>query len=253
MDKAIFMAVNSIKADKIKQINAVHEVSNVSTVGFKKAFDLTVETFRVDLPGSYTSRFLLTPEELGVVDLTPGSRMATEQPLDIFIEGDGVLGVFNDDGEIGFTRRGDLRVSTNGVLVNGEGRVIAAEGGGQIELQPDLLYRISRDGVIYSSNTEEEVAEDVEVAQLLLRDASNTKLEKTPDGLFKVYGQPVGDFEGGENLVRVTSQALEGSSVKTYDVLAQMIEIERSYEMKINIVEQLKELDDSSTTLMQTA
>ena len=152
-----------------------------------------------------------------------------------------------------FTRRGDLRVSTNGVLVNGEGRVIAAEGGGQIELQPDLLYRISRDGVIYSSNTEEEVAEDVEVAQLLLRDASNTKLEKTPDGLFKVYGQPVGDFEGGENLVRVTSQALEGSSVKTYDVLAQMIEIERSYEMKINIVEQLKELDDSSTTLMQTA
>ena len=86
MDKAIYMAVNSIKADKIKQINAVHEVANVSTVGFKKAFDLTVETFRVDLPGSFTSRFLLTPEELGVVDLTPGSRMATEQPLDIFIE-----------------------------------------------------------------------------------------------------------------------------------------------------------------------
>ena len=106
MDKAIFMAVNSIKADKIKQINAVHEVANVSTVGFKKAFDLTVETFRVDLPGSFTSRFLLTPEELGVVDLTPGSRMATEQPLDIFIEGDGVLGVFNDEGEIAFTRRG---------------------------------------------------------------------------------------------------------------------------------------------------
>ena len=89
--------------------------------------------------------------------------------------------------------------------------------------------------------------------QLLLRDASNTKLEKTPDGLFKVYGEAVGDFEGGENQIRVTSQALEGSSVKTYDILAQMIEIERSYEMKINIVEQLKELDDSSATLMQTA
>ena len=83
MDKAIYMAVNSIKADKIKQINAVHEVANVSTVGFKKAFDLTVETFRVDQSGSFTSRFLLTPEELGVVDLMPGSRMATGQPLDI--------------------------------------------------------------------------------------------------------------------------------------------------------------------------
>ena len=52
MDKAIYMAVNSIKADKIKQINAVHEVANVSHCrGFKKAFDLTVETYRVDLPG----------------------------------------------------------------------------------------------------------------------------------------------------------------------------------------------------------
>ena len=253
MDKAIFMAVNSIKADKIKQINAVHEVSNVSTFGFKKAFDLTVNTYRVDIPGSFTSRYLLTPEELGIVDLQPGSRISTGQPLDIFVEGQGVLGVFNDQGEIAFTRRGDLRVSNDGLLVNGEGRVIVAEGGGEIELQPDLIYRISRDGVIYSSNTEEEVAEDVEVARLLLRDASNTRMEKTTDGLFKVYGAPVGDFEGGENQVRVTSQALEGSSVKTYDVLAQMIEIERSYEMKINIVEQLKELDDSSSTLMQTA
>ena len=79
MDKAIYMAVNSIKADKIKQINAVHEVANVSQWA-SKAFDLTVETFGRS-PGSFTSRFLLTPEELGVVDLMPGSRMAHSSRL----------------------------------------------------------------------------------------------------------------------------------------------------------------------------
>ena len=40
MDKAAHIAVNSIKTDKIQQINFMHEIANVSTVGFKKAFDL---------------------------------------------------------------------------------------------------------------------------------------------------------------------------------------------------------------------
>ena len=109
----------------------------------------------------------------------PGSRMATQQPLDIYIEGDGVLGVLNDEGEIALLAEVTCGFRLQWCASEWRGSGIAAEGGGQIELQPDLLYRISKDGVIYSSNTEEEVAEDVEVAQLLLRDASNTKLEKT--------------------------------------------------------------------------
>ena len=45
-------------------------------------------------------------------------------------------------------------------------------------MQPELTYNISKEGIIYATNPEEEVAEDVEVARLLLRDASATELEK---------------------------------------------------------------------------
>lgn len=253
MDKAIHTAINSIKADKIKQLNAVHEISNVSTTGFKRAFKLTTETSRVDVPGSFTTRYLVAPEMLGRVDLTPGPKLSTDSPLDVYLEGNGVLGVLNESGEIAFTRRGDLEVDSDGLLINGEGWTIAAEGGGSITLQPELIYNISKEGIIYATNPEEEVAEEVEVATLLLRDASATELEKMEDGLFKVMGQAPGDFEGTGNQVFVTSRALEGSSVRTFDILTQMIELERSYEMKINIVKQLSDLGESSTTLMQLA
>lgn len=251
MDKGIYTALSSIKADRLKQGNSIHDVSNVSTIGFKKAFETNITTYRVDVPGALTSRYFRTADYLGKVNLEPGTRIATDNDLDIFIEGQGVLGVFNDSGELAFTRRGDLRIDSQDRLVNGENRIISSEDGGDITLEEGFLYKISKEGVIYGSNPEEEIAEEVEFGRLLLRDASNVTLEKMEDGLFKVLGELPGDFVGGENTIYVTDRALEGSSVKTFDVLAQMIELERSYEMKINIVKTLSELGESSNSLMR--
>ena len=162
------------------------------------------------------------------------------------------MGVFNDNDQLAFTRRGDLRLDGNGVLVNGGGRPISSDAGGEIQLDLALLHRISKEGVIYATNPEEEVAEDVEVARILLRDASNVRLEKTEDGLFKVEGtQEPGDFEDGGQEVLITPYGLEGSSVKSYDVLTRMIEIERAFEIKINIIKELSDMSQKSTSLMQ--
>ena len=253
MDKAAHIAVNSIKADKIRQINLLHEMSNVSTVGFKKVFDIYSTTLRVDVEGTYGSRFLVTPAEINRVNLSPGSRITTNNELDIFVEGEGVLGVFNQLGNIAFTRRGDLQVSPDGLLKTGDGFSVADDGGGEIRLATELEYRIAKDGGIYSMNADEEVAEPVFVAQLMLRDASEITMEKMEDGLFKPVGTDAGDFTGGPKEVLVSNYALEGSSVKTYDVLTQMINSERAYEMKINIIKQLRELEESSSSLLQTA
>ena len=87
---------------------------------------------------------------------------------------------------------------------------------------------------------------------MLLRNAENVALEKMEDGLFKVLGaETTGDFEGSDVPVQITNQALEGSSVKSYDVLTRMIEIERGYEMKINIIKALGDMGEKSQSLMQ--
>ena len=251
MDKGIYTALGSMKADRVKQGNSIHDVANVSTVGFKKAFEASVTTFRVDVPGTMTSRYFRTADYLGKVNLEPGTRISTDNDLDIFIEGKGVMGVFSASGELAFTRRGDLRIDSEGRLINGENKIISSEDGGEISLEPGYLYKISKTGVIYGSNPEEEVAEEVEFGRILLRDASDVTLVKMEDGLFKVEGEPPGDFTGGENQIFVTDRALEGSSVKTFAILAQMIELERAYEMKINIVKTLSELGESSNSLMR--
>ena len=252
MDKGIYLAASSINADRLKQQNQAHEMANISSVGFKKAFQMTQATYRVDGDSSLSSRFYKVAEALGRVDLTAGPRIVSQNPLDIYIEGAGVLGVFNKDGDIAFTRRGDLRVDSEGILANGAGFTVAAEGGGEIQLDPALIHRISSEGVLYASDPAEEIAEEVEIGRLLLRNAENIDLEKMEDGIFKVLGaEATGDFEGADAPVQVTSQALEGSSVKSYDVLTRMIEIERGYEMKINIIKALGDMGEKSQSLMQ--
>ena len=123
MDKGIYTALGSIKADRVKQGNSIHDVANVSTIGFKKAFEANVSTFRVDVPGAMSSRYFRTADYLGKVNLEPGTRIATDNDLDIFIEGKGVMGVFRDSGELAFTRRGDLRIDSEGRLINGENKI----------------------------------------------------------------------------------------------------------------------------------
>ncbi len=252
MDKGVYLAASSIRADKLRQQNQAHEMSNLSTIGFKKAFQMTQMTYRVDGENSLSSRYYKVADTLGRVDLTPGPRIVTQNPLDIYVESDGVLGVFNESGPLAFTRRGDLRPDGEGILVNGAGFTVAAEGGGEIQLDPALIHKISKEGVVYAMNPDEEVAEEVEVGRLLLRNASNTQLDKTPDGLFKpLTSNTPEDFEGADEQVLVTTHGLEGSSVKSYDVLTRMIEIERAYELKIKIIKELSDLSENSQSLMQ--
>ena len=43
MDKGIYTAVGSINAQRMQETNAVHELANVSTIGFKKAYQIALE------------------------------------------------------------------------------------------------------------------------------------------------------------------------------------------------------------------
>ena len=42
MDKGIYTAVGSINAQRMQETNAVHELANVSTIGFKKAYQIAL-------------------------------------------------------------------------------------------------------------------------------------------------------------------------------------------------------------------
>ena len=92
MDKGIYTAVGSINAQRKQETNSVHELANVSTIGFKKAYQMALQTYRVDGAG-FKTRFLATNEPTGLVNMTPGSRIATGNATDIYMNDQTVLGV----------------------------------------------------------------------------------------------------------------------------------------------------------------
>ena len=250
MDKGIYTAIGSINAQRMQETNAVHELANVSTIGFKKAYQMALQSYRVDGDG-FKTRFLATNEELGLVNLTPGSRIATGNPTDIYMNGQTVLGVQNGEGQIAFSRRGDIRVNQNGELALVTGELVMNDGGAPIVPPADQLLTISDEGVIYAVDPDQEVAEPQEVDRLMLRDASETDLEKMVDGLFKVVGQPPGDFATGPEIVSISSGQLEGSTANAMETMVEMMNGVRAFEMKMKLVKELGDLGDSNNTLMR--
>jgi flagellar basal body rod protein FlgF len=62
-----------------------------------------------------------------------------------------------------------------------------------------------------------------------------------------------GDFEGGPNVPVVQPGSLEGSSINVAQQLVSFMDMSRSFEIKIKMISEMKELDDSGTTMMRYA
>jgi flagellar basal-body rod protein FlgF len=187
------------------------------------------------------------------VQLTPGPLIATGRDLDIAMNHGTVLGVTAPNGELAFTRRGDLKVNTSGSLETGDGFLVRGQNGGPITVPQGSKLTISNDGNIYASDpSQPPTVAPVVVGTLMLRDVGKEFLERRKDGLFQVEGQPPGsDFATGPEAVSITSQALEGSNVNPIDAMVKMIEQSRSFEHQVQMIKEGKSNDESGATMIK--
>jgi flagellar basal-body rod protein FlgF len=197
-------------------------------------------------PQSFTEDF---------IQLKAGTVMATGNNLDVALTGSAVLGVTSADGQLAFTRRGDLRVNANGVLENGSGYLVRGEGGSPISAPAGLVITIESDGTVFGRDpAQTNATPPVPLGTLLLRDASEVKLQRRPDGLFSVVGLEQGkDFPSGPNPPRLTAGALEGSNVNALDTMIKLLDQSRTFEQQINMIKEAKSTDESGATMMKAA
>ena len=87
----------------------------------------------------------------------------------------------------------------------------------------------------------------------MLRDASERDLVKLENGFFAVDGLPIGDFDTGPNPVSINVGVIEGSTVNAMEIMVEIMNHMRSFEMKIKLVKDLDELGASNSTLMRLA
>ena len=254
MDRLVFNAVGTIREHSVGRQVLVNELANVSTPGFKSSFDVALRSIKVEGDG-FDTRYQAQAISRDLIRMTPGSLMATGKKTDIAMNGATVLAVQSKaNGEIAFTRRGDLTVTPNGNLENGAGHLVMGQNG-PIAAPPGFEITINPDGSVYARDpAAAATVVATEIDRLRILDSSQVDLSRRADGLFQVAGKPPGTlFENGPGVPSVTPQALEGSNVSPIEAMTRLIDQARSFETQVNILKQTKELDESASTMMKMA
>ena len=258
MDKLVFTALSGAKTGTLQRTMLTNDLANVSTAGFKKASFHKAIPGQLDGPG-FAVRFQPIVENRdSLVNLTPGTRVDTGNPLDVAMNDSTVLGVLGEQGEIAFTRRGDLRVSGQGFIETSNGYLVATEGGGPVTVPVGGTVNITPDGTVFFNATVADAAgaaAPIEIGQVLLRDASATILQRRRDGLFEEVGSDGagGDIGPGPEPASLSSGSLEGSNVNAVEVLVSLMDYYRSFETQMKIIKSAEELDQSGARLMQSS
>ena len=115
MDRLAYTTLASVTERRLLREQLNNELANVSTVGFKRSFDSAMTAVKAEGDG-FDSRIQPFIVQKDAISLEPGSLMATGRNLDVAMNDKAVLGVQGKDGTMAFTRRGDLRVNSQGVL-----------------------------------------------------------------------------------------------------------------------------------------
>ena len=244
MDRLIWTAVSGMSASMAQQRMTANNMANAQTIGFRAEI---MQFTPVTVKGSQVETRTLTEGEVRSARMEAGSLIETGRPLDIALSGEALLGVQAEGGGEAYTRRGDLALLPSGLLVNGEGRPVLGEGG-PISVPPGSELSIAPDGAVLVRDAATPDAPLAQLDKLKLASPAGSKIAKGLDGLFKVQG---GGVLPTDPEARLTSGSLEQSNVRTSEVLVQMIEAQRLYDMRTNLVATAKELDEGGTALMR--
>ena len=253
MDRLGFTAAAPITENTLARQHMVHELANMSTVGFKRSFDMAMQSITAQGAG-FASR--VQPQTLAKdqIRLEGGTVMTTGRALDVAMNRSTVLGVTAADGTLAFTRRGDLRINAQGLMETGTGQVVRGDNG-PINVPPGFQITVNPDGTVYARDPAQPgPGRGQQIGRLMLRDASQTALSRRADGLFEPAGKPPNtDITNGNEVVSLTANALEGSNVNAVQAMVRLMDHSRSFEQQIRIIKESRTIDESGSTMLRAA
>lgn len=244
MDRMLYVAMSGAKEVLMAQANNSNNLANVNTPGFMEDLN-QFRSMPVFGPGYPTRVYAM--DERPDINFQKGSIQATGNPLDIAVKGNGYLAVQAPDGTEAYTRRGDLQVDVNGIVINGEGLPVIGNGG-PIALPPHEKIEIAADGTITilpEGSTPEALAI---IDRIKLVSPPVQDMVKGEDGLMRLRDGTEAPAEAATELV---SGAIESSNVNVADALVDMIEFSRKFEFQVKMMKTAQDLDASSAKLMQ--
>jgi len=217
-----------------------NNLANLTTVGFKRELSVSrpfadLVTGMADSAGTVSRAS--APSVVSYTDQGSGVLKYTAGPLDIALEGSGLLVVDAPWGE-GLTRQGSLRLDEQGRLVTQSGHVVQGEGG-EIRLSSPEP-RIDAEGYVWDG--------DNKVARLRIVEVTDARtLERLGSGMFAAtesteYVEPVS--------TRVRQGYVEAANVTSMNEMVHMIETMRHFESSQRLLRGYDDMMDRAINLL---
>jgi flagellar basal-body rod protein FlgG len=249
----LYTAASGMNAQQTNIDNTAHNLSNVNTIGFKKARvefeDLVYQ--QTKLPGTPNSSATEVPIglEMGLGtravatarDFATGNLRTTSGPLDLAIEGGGFFQVTLPDGRTAYTRAGAFHLNAEGLVVTAEGYSLEP----QISIPSDATsISISKEGVVSVAIAGQQAPQQVGTIELAtFQNAPG--LQALGGNFFAVTtasGEPTTGVPGTESMGTVAQGFLEESNVSIVEEMINMILGQRAYEANSRVVRTADEM-----------
>jgi flagellar basal-body rod protein FlgG len=248
MIRALYSAASGMVAQQMNVDNIAHNLANANTVGFKtrraQFQDLLYQSFIQ--PGASAGAQTVVPSglQLGLgtrpasneIIFTQGNFQATENPLDLVIQGRGFFQVRRPSGDLAYTRAGTFHLDRDGNLVTSDGDPLEP----QITIPPDAqAVTIAADGTVsytQPGQTTAQLAGQVQLANFPnpagLNSIGHNLLTPTD-----ASGEPtVGNPGGQEGLGTLLQGYSEQSNVSVVEEFINLIVSQRAYEANSKVV-----------------
>ncbi|MEW6444501.1 MAG: flagellar basal body rod protein FlgF [Pseudomonadota bacterium] len=243
MDRMLYIAMNGAKNALLAQATNSHNLANANTTGFKADID---EFKALPVYGPVLASRVVSEDSRVGTNLNAGSIMTTGRELDIAIRGDGWIAVQAADGQEAYTRAGDLRIDSAGLLTNGAGRPVLGNDG-PIAIPPSAKVEIGSDGGITIMTPGDPPNAPLLVDRIRLVNPPAASMEKRLDGLM---GVKQGTQVTPDAAVQVVSGALEGSNVNSVDSMVRMIQYARMFETQSKMMQQADANGEATNRLL---
>lgn len=250
---ALFTAATGMRAQQTNIDVISNNLANVNTTGFKRGRadfqDLFYQTLRHAGAPSSNQTEIPTGIQVGLGSRTAavqrlhlqGDIVATDNQLDIAIDGGGFLQITQPNGEIAYTRAGALKLDSQGRVVNSDG----------FPLEPEIVIpndatgiSIGTDGTVSVLQPGSTTAQDV--GQMRLVTFPNPAgLEGLGRNLLRTTtasGDPIEGVPGEDGLGSISQGFIELSNVSVVEEMVQLIAGQRAYEINSRAIQAADEM-----------
>jgi len=247
MLRALYTAASGMEAQQLNIDTIAHNLANINTSGFKfrkaQFQDLLYQNIRqagapntatTDIPVGLQVGLGTKPVATEII-FSQGDFSATNNPLDIVIQGQGFFQVRQTNGDIAYTRNGNFHLNRDGNIVTSEGDLLDP----QITIPQDQIgITIGADGTVsvqQAGQTQPQQVGKIELATF----QNPSGLQNIGKSLFlptQASGDAVTGIPGENGLGTLLAGYVEQSNVSVVEEMVNMIVSQRAYEANSKVI-----------------